>query len=176
MAETDRRGFLKALTVGLGAVIGVIAAVPLVRAFLHPMGRRTVTTPDRPLGPAQPIDVGDLPEDGTPVKVELVADGARDAWGRADQVRVGAAWVRRDRGQVVALSAVCPHLGCAVNYDASARHFACPCHKSAFALDGAREDGSPAKRDMDRLEVSQKGPVTVVWKRFRTDIAEKEEI
>src|SRR5687768_10708130 len=106
MAETDRRGFLKALTVGLGAVVGLIAAVPLVRAFLYPMGRRTVTTPDRPLEPAQPIDVGELPEDGTPVKVELVADGARDAWGRADQVRVGAAWVRRERGQVVALSAV----------------------------------------------------------------------
>jgi Rieske Fe-S protein len=174
--QPDRRGFLKALTIGIGAVIGVVAAVPLLRAFLHPMGRRTVTTPDVPLEPAQPLRVDELPADGRPVKVELVADGARDAWARADRVRVGAAWVRRDGGKVVALSAVCPHLGCAVNYDPERNKFMCPCHKSAFELDGTRQQGSPARRDMDALNVTQDGLVKVSWVRYRTDIAEQEEI
>lgn len=174
--DPDRRTFLGKLTVALGAAVGAVVSWPLLRAFFHPVGRRVVTTPDEPLGPAQPLTVDDLPADGTPVKVELIADGARDAWARADRVRVGAAWVRRDGDKVVALSAVCPHLGCAVGFDPAERHFLCPCHKSAFSLEGSRQEGSPAKRDMDPLEVTQKGPVRVRWVRYRTDVADQEEI
>lgn len=175
-AAPDRRTFLGRLTVALGAAVGAVVAWPLLRAFFHPVGRRVVTTPDEPLGPAQPLSVGDLPADGTPVKVELIADGTRDAWARADRVRVGAAWVRRDGDRVVALSAVCPHLGCAVGFDPGDQQFHCPCHKSAFSLQGERQQGSPAKRDLDELEVSQQGPVRVRWIRYRTDVAGKEEI
>jgi len=175
-AGTSRRGFLKALTGALGGLVGLVVAVPLVRAFFDPVGRKVVTTPSEPLAPATPLQVADLPADGTPVKVELIADGSRDAWGRADRVRVGAAWVRRDGDKVVALSAVCPHLGCAVAFDAGDRKYHCPCHKSAFAADGTRQPGSPAKRNLDERAVSQEGPVRVTGKRFRADVADQEEV
>lgn len=40
---------------------------------------------------------------------------------------------------VVAFSAVCPHQGCTVLPDGGA--FACPCHRSQFAADGAVTSG-----------------------------------
>lgn len=48
------------------------------------------------------------------------------------------------------LSAVCPHEGCEVAWDANANRFSCPCHESFFAADGARISG-PARRGLDPL-------------------------
>jgi Rieske Fe-S protein len=75
---------------------------------------------------------------------------------------------------VQALSAVCPHLGCAVDFDTQAGVFKCPCHKSAFGLDGAKISG-PSKRGLDPLPVRvDDGRVKVTFIRFRSDIAERE--
>jgi Rieske Fe-S protein len=48
------------------------------------------------------------------------------------------------------VSAVCPHEGCEVAWDQNANRFACPCHESFFAADGARISG-PAQRGLDAL-------------------------
>ena len=48
------------------------------------------------------------------------------------------------------LSPVCPHQGCEVLWDSQANQFACPCHESYFAADGARISG-PAPRGLDQL-------------------------
>jgi cytochrome b6-f complex iron-sulfur subunit len=44
--------------------------------------------------------------------------------------------VRVDASTVAVLSAVCTHLGCLVNYVAQNQDLECPCHASAYALDG----------------------------------------
>ena len=48
------------------------------------------------------------------------------------------------------LSAICPHEGCEVAWDQGSNRFACPCHESYFAADGARISG-PARRGLDSL-------------------------
>ena len=48
------------------------------------------------------------------------------------------------------LSAICPHEGCEVLWDQATNRFACPCHASYFAADGARISG-PARRGLDSL-------------------------
>ena len=48
------------------------------------------------------------------------------------------------------LSAICPHEGCEVSWDQAANRFACPCHESYFAADGARISG-PARRGLNAL-------------------------
>jgi len=48
------------------------------------------------------------------------------------------------------LSAICPHEGCEVAWEQNTNRFACPCHASFFAADGARISG-PATRGLDAL-------------------------
>jgi menaquinol-cytochrome c reductase iron-sulfur subunit len=54
--------------------------------------------------------------------------------------------------QVVAFAPQCTHLGCAYHWDASSQHFVCPCHTSAFSIEGEVLAG-PAPRPLDRLAV-----------------------
>jgi len=60
---------------------------------------------------------------------------------------------RADEG-VFAISTVCTHLGCIVKREGAG--FACPCHGSKFALDGAVTKG-PAPKALPWLAVA-KGP------------------
>jgi cytochrome b6-f complex iron-sulfur subunit len=40
--------------------------------------------------------------------------------------------IRLDDGGLMAISMICSHLGCTVNWDASENVFKCPCHSSIF--------------------------------------------
>ncbi|MCA9127555.1 MAG: Rieske (2Fe-2S) protein [Planctomycetales bacterium] len=44
----------------------------------------------------------------------------------------------------VALSSVCPHLGCAVHWEPQNERFFCPCHNGAFDVAGRATAGPPA--------------------------------
>lgn len=54
---------------------------------------------------------------------------------------------RDDDGTVRAVSAVCTHLGCLVNFNPAERSWDCPCHGSRFAATGAVLEG-PATDDL----------------------------
>ena len=44
----------------------------------------------------------------------------------------------------IALSSVCPHLGCAVHWESQNERFFCPCHNGAFDASGNPTEGPPA--------------------------------
>lgn len=44
----------------------------------------------------------------------------------------------------IALSSVCPHLGCAVHWESQNDRFFCPCHNGAFDAQGNPTAGPPA--------------------------------
>ena len=44
----------------------------------------------------------------------------------------------------IALSSVCPHLGCRVHWEAHHRRFVCPCHNGIFDEQGQAQSGPPA--------------------------------
>lgn len=54
-----------------------------------------------------------------------------------------------------AISTVCPHLGCTVDWNASEQRFICPCHGSQFDADGAVKKG-PASRGLSLVTVITK--------------------
>ena len=59
---------------------------------------------------------------------------------------------RLDDGGFLALHRKCTHLGCTVPWNASERRFACPCHGSAFDIQGDVLS-APATRALDRFAV-----------------------
>lgn len=159
----------------VGAVSGAIAVAlgaPAAAFLSFPARRRVISGGDEPLDVAA---VDKLPE-GEPVRVTVTAPRRRDAWTAFQDVTLGACWLVRHGDDVRALSTVCPHAGCAVDFDAARREFVCPCHDSTFALDGTRRAG-PAPRALDRLDtVVAGGRVRVAWRRFRTATAKKEPV
>jgi menaquinol-cytochrome c reductase iron-sulfur subunit len=90
-----------------------------------------------------------------------------DAWTRHQRSAVGSVYLERigDR-EVRAFNASCPHLGCAVNWNADINKYFCPCHDSAFTKDGTIIQPSPAARAMDTLLVEIRGE-DEVWVRFQ---------
>jgi cytochrome b6-f complex iron-sulfur subunit len=59
--------------------------------------------------------------------------------------------VRRSETEVIAVSPICPHQGCTVNYtgEMDANCFVCPCHGSAFGVEGDLRRG-PATTGLTR--------------------------
>ncbi|WP_045119156.1 ubiquinol-cytochrome c reductase iron-sulfur subunit [Haliangium ochraceum] len=151
-----------------------MVAVPLLRYLLFPVGREVVSSSSAPV---DVLDAEALTPGAPPVRVQINASEMRNAWATAQDTPLGAAWVRKtDAGEVEALSSVCPHLGCAVDYDAQENVYKCPCHRSAFAPDGEKQSG-PSKRGLDPLPVKvEDGRVKITFIRYRTDIAEREPV
>ena len=137
-AESNRRGFLSRalMLTGLGAVLASLAG--LAGRYLYPLKairrqRRIFLAPasDIPAGRGRPYS---LPDGGT----ALVADTGEG---------------------IVALSDICPHLGCKVHYDAASAKFLCPCHGGVFEKDGKAIAGPPADegKDLRRYAVTRVG-------------------
>ena len=165
MSDEDRRKFLKVATCAIGGGVGLAVAAPVLTLLADPAGKISVTTPSTPLdiGLAEQFRAGEPPR-----RVDVVAPVVKDAWMAARDVVLGAAWVRRTApDRIVALSAVCPHLGCAVGWDAGAGNFLCPCHDSRFSVAGDRLTG-PSERGLDELPLKVvEGRLQLTWVRYK---------
>jgi glycine/D-amino acid oxidase-like deaminating enzyme/nitrite reductase/ring-hydroxylating ferredoxin subunit len=87
-------------------------------------------------------------EENTRVGLHMVGDRLRHrgtrpiedlAPGEGDIVRLDGEKVaghRRDDGTLVAVSPICTHLGCQVNWNRAERSWDCPCHGSRFSAEG----------------------------------------
>lgn len=157
----DRRGALSRIAKTLLGVLGTAVAAPGLAFLADPLRRRGTGTAALRVAAASAV------RPGRPLYAEIVGT-VRDAWSKRERERLGACWLVRDGERIRALSTVCPHLGCAVDWQEEARAFHCPCHRSTFDEQGRRKDG-PAPRDMDELEarVAEDGGVLVVHRRFR---------
>jgi glycine/D-amino acid oxidase-like deaminating enzyme/nitrite reductase/ring-hydroxylating ferredoxin subunit len=64
--------------------------------------------------------------------------------------------IYKDEFEVVhAFSAICPHMGCILQWNGDEHSFDCPCHGSRFTCQGVVVNG-PAKGDMERLYLRKK--------------------
>lgn len=170
-SDPSRRGFMKVAIGALGAAGAATVAIPGAVYFLYPLANETTSGSDAFLPAGKP---GTFPE-GKPVKVDLFADRV-DAWNRVVQAKVGSAWVIRKGDAFTAFSTVCPHFGCAIDWDEGKGKFKCPCHKSWFATDGSSEEG-PSPRGLDELEVEAgEKLVAIRYQRFKQGVSEKEPV
>jgi cytochrome b6-f complex iron-sulfur subunit/menaquinol-cytochrome c reductase iron-sulfur subunit len=149
-----------AIAVGAGAPAAALVLAPLRAGGSSGRWVRTVRL--------------DQLRENEPKRVAIVSD-RRDAWTIEKNVELGSAWLVKRGEEVVAFSAVCPHLGCSINATPEGGAFACPCHTSAFDPAGKRKSG-PSPRDMDTLATKiEDGFVVVDFRRFRIGVAEKVE-
>lgn len=58
-------------------------------------------------------------------------------------------------GQFLAFDAVCPHAGCTVAYDASAKLFVCPCHGSEFSASTGAVERGPAATGLTTIAIAE---------------------
>jgi len=167
----DRRGFLKKfLASAIGAVLMLVPAVAGLRVMLDPLRRKSAAG-----GLVRVTSLEALSADGVPRKFSVVAD-REDAWNKFRNVPIGAVYLRRTtEGRLEALNVVCPHAGCFVDFNGGRGQFICPCHNSAFAMDGRIADAkSPSARGLDTLEVEVRNEKEV-WVKFQNFEAGKAE-
>ncbi len=148
--KTDRRGFLEhASTVtmagGLLAGYGMLGAHAI--RFLFPahagaaIWQYVCRVEDLQSGEAIPFTM----PGGAKVVVARQNDGERaDAF--------------------IALSSVCPHLGCKVHWEAVNERFFCPCHNGAFDAAGNPTEGPPAAsgQSLTRYPLSVEGGLLLI--------------
>jgi menaquinol-cytochrome c reductase iron-sulfur subunit len=138
--ETTRRGFYSALIAGLSSLMGAALALPAAAYLLM-----------KPKAPnkSQWVDAADLNSLHIGKPEEVVFRRSRvDGWRVVNEKST--AWVVRiDEHNVVAYSPSCTHLGCAYHWDDPSKTFVCPCHTSAFSIEGKVLAG-PAPRPLDR--------------------------
>lgn len=165
-----RRSFFLWL-VGIGtAVMGALLAIPLVRYALYPVFAKTTSVQWSALGKRSKFDGLQAPVRKV-VDIEQV-NGWMEAISRKP-VYVTKGTRKGAVDGVEVLSAVCPHLGCEVPWNAKQGKFMCPCHGSQFAPDGSLIQG-PALRGMDTLPVKfQNGDLSVRYEYFQALLAEK---
>ncbi|NOZ25698.1 MAG: ubiquinol-cytochrome c reductase iron-sulfur subunit [Nitrospirae bacterium] len=117
-----RRKFLKSLLAVLGSTTVVSFAYPLVR-FIAPPGKKaeaerlSLRKDEIPAGESKEIVFNNTP----------------------------AIIINRPGKGYIALSKVCTHLGCLVEFNKEKGSLICPCHAGEFNLDGKVLSGPPPK-------------------------------
>jgi Rieske Fe-S protein len=167
--QTDRRSYLAWLMGLCAAGVGTVLALPLVRFLLYPIKVKTTDLKWSDVGP-----VSDFSSLNAPVQRSITVEQI-DGWRKNVSDKVVYVTRNAENGLQV-LSAVCPHLGCSVQWRGTLNEFVCPCHSATFKPDGTRT-GGPAPRGMDTLQSEiQSGRLMVRYQYFRQLVPGKEVI
>jgi len=121
-AKPERRHFLE-LFLGTGIVASLVS-------FIYPVLRYIIPPKQTELGSDLVVaaHVGDL----KPNSGKIFPFGSRPA-----------ILILTSDGKYHALSAVCTHLGCTVQYRPDLHEVWCPCHNGMYSVDGANISGPP---------------------------------
>ena len=134
--EVSRRALLSRVSIGLSGLAGAVVSVPILAYLLSPLINPAPRT-WRDLGPLANFEVGQT------VKVDF-EEPSPLPW--AGQTAKSAVWVRRNGATSFTVFALnCTHLGCPVNWDATAGLFLCPCHGGVYNAAGQVVAGPPPR-------------------------------
>jgi len=141
--DATRRGFVNWMLGTSVAAFLISVLYPVARYLVPPMvGESTAASVTLPIKP------GDV----KPNTGQIFKFGSRPA-----------ILVRTSAGDLKALSAVCTHLNCTVQYRPDLSHIWCACHNGHFDLNGQNISGPPP-RPLDAFVVNVRGNQIVVSK------------
>ena len=142
--RVSRRQFLNYTLMGVGGFMAAGVLMPMVRFAVDPVLKAGAEGDFI----ATKVQVADITNE--PQRVDFTFDQV-DAWYESEVT--GTAWVyKNDNGEIVALSPVCKHLGCTVDWntdDKNPERFFCPCHYGLYEKDGTNVKGTPPTAPLD---------------------------
>ncbi|WP_096200921.1 ubiquinol-cytochrome c reductase iron-sulfur subunit [Bacillus sp. FJAT-45350] len=144
--KVSRRQFLNYTLTGVGGFMAAGMLMPMARFALDPALKVGADQDFVPV--AQVSDITNEPQ-----RFDFTFEQV-DAWYTSDVTR--SAWIYEKDGQVIALSPVCTHLGCTVDWDVNAdnpNRFFCPCHYGAFEMDGTNVPGTPPTQPLFKFDL-----------------------
>jgi thiosulfate dehydrogenase (quinone) large subunit len=124
--------------------LGLAGLVTAAAATASTLARGTYHAPPRPRAARQPGDLG---------RAAALAPGDSHAYTDAtsgEQALV----IRSPDGKLYALSAVCTHAGCDLDY--SGDGLVCPCHNSTFDIRTGAPERGPARRSLATAQVVER--------------------
>jgi len=133
-----RRSFLKAVLTFLG--------VTSIVSFVYPISRYLAPTASTEQTRTLVIAKRDIPMGDAK---EIVFNG------------VPAVILNRPGKGLIAVSRVCTHLGCLVQYDKENKRLLCPCHAGVYDLEGNIISGPPPK-PLPKLPLRVEGETIVI--------------
>ncbi|MCZ2259453.1 QcrA and Rieske domain-containing protein [Sporosarcina sp. G11-34] len=146
-SRVSRRQFLSYTLMGTGGFMASAMLMPMVRFAIDPVLQQTSGGDFIPTKQK----AADLTE--IPVRVDYTVKDRKDGWYKSDVSNT--AWVYKDGETIIALSPVCKHLGCTVNWAGDESHpsqFFCPCHQGRYEKNGDNVPGTPPIGPLDEYE------------------------
>jgi Rieske Fe-S protein len=137
LSPENRRNFIKKIAV----TGGILLASPLLK-FCGDSQDNKETENNGTENEYEPT-LYDIPEDGK--TLEYAGDNLI---------------ITREGKKVYALSLVCTHQQCIVNFLSSEDRFVCPCHAAMYNTDGSKIQG-PQPRGLDRYKVKLQGKTKI---------------
>lgn len=156
--RVTRRQFLNYTLTGVGGFMAAGMLMPMVRFAVDPVLQKKAGGDFIPTKQK----VSELSK--TPVKVDFTFEQV-DAWYKSDVTNT--AWVYKEGDEIIALSPVCKHLGCTVNWEGDPAHknqFFCPCHAGRYEKNGDNIKGTPPLGPLDEYEVKEKDGLLMIGK------------
>ena len=135
-----RRDFHRYGSIVLGGLVKLALAVPAVAFLVSPLRKKNAATGEDAFETLTSLSQLAV---GVPRSFAIIRDRT-DAWVKYPSEPAGSVWLIRQpagaKPEVIAFTAECPHLGCAINLAEGGKSFLCPCHTSCV-----RPGRAPAK-------------------------------
>jgi Rieske Fe-S protein len=135
--HVSRRDFVTVVTAALGTIIGAVIGLPAIGFLISPAAKKQEADAWIPAGPLENFPIG------TPTLFNFTRTKV-NGWEKT--VNSYGAFILRDaNNQIKALSNICTHLSCRVNWDEASQTYPCPCHDAHFDINGAVLSGPPPR-------------------------------
>ncbi len=157
--EVTRRQFLNYTLMGVGGFMGAALIAPMVRFAVDPATKMTSSSKMISTG----LKVSELT--AKPQRVDFKVK-VQDGWYETEETRT--AWVYKEKEEIVALSPICKHLGCTVDWNGNKdfeNQFSCPCHGGRYLKNGKNIPKTPPTAPLDIYEQKVKDGILMLGQR-----------
>jgi menaquinol-cytochrome c reductase iron-sulfur subunit len=141
--QMSRREFVSIVTAATGTVIGASVGIPAIDYLITPALQVETAEAWIPVGPVANYPVG------VPTLFNFNRT-TTNGWVQTIN-SYGAYIIKHEDGSIFALSNICTHLSCRVNWKPEDNAYICPCHDAYYDINGGIIKG-PQPRPLDKFQ------------------------